>query len=177
MATTTVELLSDFSNRTLKIAGILPRRGGVGEEEQQFTGTPIYVVYAHRANSGLCWSSTWAGRALQQLRDVSIPNHVRELCDRCFYGCGNLRRVMFGSSSLLERIGESCFEESAIEDVSIPDGVRELCSGCFKRCKSLRRVNFGSSSSLERIGFRAFPSMDFKPFRCSQSYEFMRYGP
>ena len=24
------------------------------EEEQQFTRTPIYIVYAHRDNSGLC---------------------------------------------------------------------------------------------------------------------------
>ena len=108
MATTTVELLSDSSNRTLEIAGILPRHGGLqeGEEEaQQFTTTPIYIVYAHGANRGLCWSSTWMGRAFQQLREVSIPNNVRELCDRCFYECKSLRRVNFGSSSSLERIG------------------------------------------------------------------------
>ena len=112
MATTTVELLSDSSNRTLKIAGILPRHCGVQEEEedaQQFTRTPIYVVYVHRANSGLCWISTWMGRALEQVRYVSIPNNVRELCDRCFYRCKSLRRVNFGSSSSLERIGASCF--------------------------------------------------------------------
>ena len=34
MATTTVELLSDSSNRTLEIAGILPRHGSVQEEEE-----------------------------------------------------------------------------------------------------------------------------------------------
>ena len=110
MATTTVELLSDSSNRTLKVAGILPRHGGVQEEEeQQFAGTPIYIVYAHRANSGLCWSSTWVDRALQQLRDVSIPNNVRELCDSCFYWCESLCRMSFGSSSSLERIGFRAF--------------------------------------------------------------------
>ena len=31
-----------------------------------------------------------------------------------------------GSSSSLERIGVSCFEESGAEEVSIPDGVREF---------------------------------------------------
>ena len=159
MATTTVELLSDSSNRTLEIAGILPRHGGLqeGEEEaQKFTRTPIYIVYAHGANRGLCWSSTWMGRAFQQLREVSIPNNVRELCDRCFIGCASLRRVNFGSCSSLERIGVECFEGSVVEDVSIPDGVRELCNRCFKKCKSLRRVNFGSSSSLERSGVSCF---------------------
>ena len=115
MATTTVELLSDSSNRTLKITGILPRHGGVREEEeeeQQFERTPLYIVYAHRPNSGLCWSSTGVGRALQQLRDVSIPDGVRELCDDCFYGCKSLRRVNFGSSSSLERIGFRAFPRS-----------------------------------------------------------------
>ena len=87
---------------------------------------------------------------------MSIPDGVRELCDRCFYSCKSLRRVTFGSSSLLERIGVSCFAGSGVEEVNIPDGVRELCDRCFEGCKSLRRVMFGSSSSLERIGFRAF---------------------
>ena len=159
MATTTVELLSDSSNRTLEIAGILPRHGGLqeGEEEaQKFTRTPIYIVYAHGANRGLCWSSTWMGRAFQQLREVSIPNNVCELCDRCFDKCASLRRVNFGSSSSLERIGVECFKNSGVEDVSIPDGVRELCDRCFCECASLRLVNFGSSSSLERIGAYCF---------------------
>ena len=157
MATTLVELLSDSSNLKLEIAGILPLRGRVQEEEaQQFTWTPIYIFDAHRANSGLRWSSTLVGCALQQLRDVSIPNNVRELCCGCFCDCRRLRRVNFGSSSSLERIGLYCFRGSGVEEASIPDGVRELCEGCFKGCKSLRRVMFGSSSSLDRIGAMCF---------------------
>ena len=148
IATTAVEFLSDSSNRTLTIAGMLPRHDRVQEEEekaQQFARTPIYIVYAHRASSELCWSSTWVGWALQQLRDVSIPNNVRELCDSCFKGCRSLRRVNFGSSSSLERIGVSCFKHSGVEEVSIPDSVRELCDCCFLECWRLRRVTFGSS--------------------------------
>ena len=160
MAATTVEFLSDSSNRrerTLEIAGILPCHDRVQEgEEQQFTRTPIYIVYAHRANSGLCLSSTWVDRALPHLRDVSIPNNVRELRDRCFYKCKSLRCVNFDSSRSLERIGVECFYCSGVKEVSIPDGLRELCEGCFSMCESLRRVNFSSSSSLERIGVSCF---------------------
>ena len=87
---------------------------------------------------------------------IDIPDTVRELGNYCFKGCKSLRRVTFGSSSSLERIGVSCFEESALETVSIPDGVLELCDRCFRGCKSLRRVTFGSFSSLERIGVEAF---------------------
>ena len=89
------------------------------------------------------------GRALQQLRDLSITNNLK--------GCKSLRSVMFSSSSSLERIGDSCFALSSVEEVAIPDGVLELCDGCFASCNCLRRVTFGSSSTLELIGFGAFP--------------------
>ena len=75
-----------------------------------------------------------------------IPDGVREFCDRCFNECKSLRRVTFGSSSSLERIGDSCFDFSGVEEVSIPDGVRELRDRCFKGCESLRWMTFGSSS-------------------------------
>ena len=91
------------------------------------------------------------------LVETSIPDGVHELCKDCFKGCESLRRVIFGPSSSLERIGVWCFRESGVEEVCVPDGVRELCDGCFKGCESLRRVTFGPSSSLERIGFHAFP--------------------
>ena len=41
--------------------------------------------------------------------EISIPNSVRELGDGCFKGCKSLRRVTFGSSSSLERIGFHAF--------------------------------------------------------------------
>ena len=66
------------------------------------------------------------------LSSVCVPNSVRELCEGCFKGCSSLRRVTFGRSSSLERIGVSCFEETGVEDVSGSDRVRELCDYCFK---------------------------------------------
>ena len=39
------------------------------------------------------------------LEEIRIPDSVRELCDGCFKGCKGLRRVTFGPSSSLERIG------------------------------------------------------------------------
>ena len=158
MATTTVELPSDSSNRTLTIARMFvvpfPYHVQEGEEELEQQFTPMYLVYAPRQPRWM--RSTWRCRASQQLRDVSIPNNVRGLCNRCFYDCKSLRLVNFGSSSSLERIGDSCFEGSGVEEVSIPDSVRRLCDRCFYGCKSLRRVNFGSSSSLELIGDSCF---------------------
>ena len=58
---------------------------------------------------------------------MSIPDSVRELCDRCFEICESLRGVTFGSCSSLERIGDSCFKGSGVEDERI--GFRALISG------------------------------------------------
>ena len=43
------------------------------------------------------------------VEEVSVPDGVRELCDGCSTECKSLRRVTFGPSSLLERIGVEAF--------------------------------------------------------------------
>ena len=54
-------------------------------------------------------------RASTNVERVSIPGSVRELCDRCFCGCGSLRRVtLLGCCSCLERLGASCFESTKV---------------------------------------------------------------
>ena len=67
------------------------------------------------------------------LEEITIPDSVRELCDRCFRGCSSLRRVTFGPSSSLKRIGVSCFEKSGVVEVAVPDGV-QLGENCFRKC-------------------------------------------
>ena len=126
---------------------------------QKCTGCPMYFVSAQRGGS--FWKREWTADQWEQLQAISIPNSVQELHSRCFYGCVNLRRVTFGSSSSLERIGVEAFSGQIVsgkcmacrlEEISIPDSVRELCERCFYRCWNLRRVTFGLSSSLELIG-------------------------
>ena len=116
---------------------------------------PEYAFYTREAESR--FMSPWADTGgWPEVREISIPNDVRELCSCCFQGCRNLRRVTFGSSSRLEKIGDNCFRDTGVEEVSIPNSVRELGTFCFQGCKSLRRVTFGSSSVLEKIGVDCF---------------------
>ena len=60
------------------------------------------------------------------VKEVSIPNGVCELRDRCFCECRSHRRMNLGSCSSLKRIGVECFKNSGVEELSIPDGFREL---------------------------------------------------
>ena len=94
------------------------------------------------------------------IEEISIPDSVRELGDKCFFWCEKLRRVSFGACSTLELIGVMAFSRTMIEEISIPDSVRELGDECFLKCKKLHRVMFGACSRLERIGVRCFRKTD-----------------
>ena len=157
MATTAVESLTGSSGSKWNIVEMLSEHEPA-QDDQQFAQGPMYFVYAHNASAIPWLRSTCVRRAVQQIESVSIPNNVRKLCDSCFLFRTRLRRVLFGSSTSLERIGVHSFAHSGVQEVSIPDSVRELCYGCFRGCGSLRRVMFGSSSSLERIGTYCFES-------------------
>ena len=123
------------------------------ESECQDNSVRIYLVGAER--SGVLCRDDWIDFR-DEIREVSIPNNVSELCEGCFKGCASLRHVTFGPSSSLERIGVSCFQETGVEEFAVPDGVRELCEGCFRGCSSLHHVTFGPSSPLKRIGVSCF---------------------
>ena len=149
------------------------------QEEYQSARTPMYLVYTPKVESNFCWKSTWSSYAEFHLLYVSIPDHVQVLCDECFKGCWNLRRVTFGPSSSLERIGVEAFgamQEGwhttavcGLVEINIPDGVEALPDRCFCGCANLLRVTFGPSSSLERIGVEAFGGIrdgSGKPITC-----------
>ena len=100
-----------------------------------------------------------------ELKEIDIPDSVRELGDGCFRGCCNLSSVTFGPSSSLERIGVEAFADReelsgkcsscGLGKIDIPDSVRELGDRCFSSWCGAVGVTFGASSSLERIGFDA----------------------
>ena len=147
--------LADSTNQNYEIA-VMFSHCDYQKEDLLAMATPMYVVCANQPDNRFCSKAACLYNALPQFRDISIPNSARELRKRCFIGCDRLSRVTFGSSSSLERIGISCFEDTLLGEISIPDSVRELCDECFIWCKRLRRVTFGSSSSLERIGISCF---------------------
>ena len=147
--------LADSANQKYEVA-VMFSRCDYQKEDVLAMATPVYVVCANNPDSRFCSKAACFHNALPQFRDISIPNSASELRKRCFTGCDRLCRVTFGSSSLLERIGISCFEDTSLGEITIPDSVRELCDECFISCERLCRVTFGSSSSLERIGISCF---------------------
>ena len=93
---------------------------------------------------------------------VVVPDNVRVLPAGCFQANTNLRRVTFGPSAQLERIGEMAFYMTHIEGITIPYNVRELCKGCFAKCTHLKRVTFAPDALLEYIRECAFSETDLE---------------
>ena len=117
-------------------------------------------------------------RDLRWLKDVVIPDGVREIGERwfansavesmaihssvtvigreAFCNCEDLRRVTFAPGSELERIETYSFRNSGIESVMIPKSVVEVQEGAFYGCKNLKEVTFEEGSALRKIEHDAF---------------------
>ena len=155
VTSTVVEALSGDADGRWVVVGMWARDDGA-EEERRCAGAREYIVHAGRVDSRFKCKVNEASDGPRQFKFMAIPNNVQELCDEGFNSCTSLRRVTFGSSSSLERIGVACFKETKVGEVRLPDSVCELCDECFSGCRSLRRVTFGSLSWLERSGVSCF---------------------
>lgn len=132
-----------------------------------------------RDNGRFCCSS------VDHISEIDVPDTVVEICDGCFSGCGNLRKVRFGDASRLERLGAEAFTDGdlsedswdfvcdgcPIEEIRVPDSVREIGDRCFAGCRELASVTFGASSRLERIGSEAFADVRAEMYEYEEDVE------
>ena len=91
-----------------------------------------------------------------------MSSSVVTIGDMAFYKCRSLRRVSFQENIRLQKIGRSCFEESALEEFSIPGSVIEIGTGMFICCKNLKTIyvedGFGLSLELPNDSVVVLPS-------------------
>ena len=127
-------------------------RGGVNLQQcLHFTASEHLLM---DKSGHVCWS------CLGDLKEIVIPDKLKELRDRCFCECESLERVIFGKASSLKLIGAKAFSGCSLTDIAIPDSVEKLDRKCFYDCQKLTLVTFGESSSLKRIGEYAFAGRD-----------------
>lgn len=71
------------------------------------------------------------------IEDVKIPASVAEIGIRAFYACRHLKTVTFADDSVLEKLDEMCFAESALDKVTIPRRTMTIDRTAFRGCESL----------------------------------------
>ena len=93
-----------------------------------------------------------AFRACVMLSTASIPGTVNRIPKGLFFGCGCLENVQLGEG--IEEIGESAFQDCALENLQIPDSVRIIRKNAF--ANALIDEKLILPESLEILEDRAF---------------------
>ena len=73
------------------------------------------------------------------LKEVYLPNTIKEIPTKCFLGCKNLVKVKLPNELLA--INEEAFRGcSSLENLKIPSGVSIIGSHAFQDCKNLNNI-------------------------------------
>ncbi|WP_224169981.1 leucine-rich repeat domain-containing protein [Metamycoplasma hominis] len=84
---------------------------------------------------------------------VTIAGSVKEIGERAFLGCRNLKEVILNEG--LEKIGDRAFNDTKIKSITIPGSVKEIGESAFSWCYTLKEVIYkGDASKInwENIG-------------------------
>ena len=86
------------------------------------------------------------------MSELNIPDSVVEVSNQCFYNCERLKRVTFGESSRLERIGTICFALSGLDTFRMPVSVISVGGGAFNGCPLEGGFHCSDECSFRVIG-------------------------
>ena len=91
-------------------------------------------------------------RAIVEQENYRIAEGCRAIGARAFEGNARIRTIELPGG--LETIGESAFEDSALERIHLPASMRAICANAFRRCTNLAEAVL--NEGLESIGPHAF---------------------
>lgn len=98
-----------------------------------------------------------------KIERIFIPKSVESLgriiddysYEGCFYGCTNLKEILFEKGIKLKTIGGYCFQRcKSLKSIELPDGVEILSISAFHGCSSLTSVSL--PSTLKKMGSDCF---------------------
>ena len=92
----------------------------------------------------------------ESLVSVLIPEGVTDIGEVAFFGCSNLKSVVFPES--LKMIREEAFGETALEEVILPSGLELIEEKAFFSCESLRKIEVPGKDTV--VGSDAFGCCD-----------------
>lgn len=91
------------------------------------------------------------------MREVVIPETVKEIQSETFYMCKRLRYIRLPDS--LEEIGNSAFEGSGLESIDFPAELKKIGDKAFYHCRKLFGIHM--PPGLISVGYKAFDQTEF----------------
>lgn len=107
-----------------------------------------------------------------EFQNVRLPNSIRYIGDRAFYGCRNLETINLPNA--IERIGSSCFSGTALTVAIMPESLKEIEPMCFSYCRQLNRIFL--NNNLEIIRNAAFQWTDVRKVVIPQNVQMIEKG-
>ena len=77
----------------------------------------------------------------QSVKKIVLPESLREIGDYAFFGCTNLKEVVFNSGSTILSVGNYTFTETGLDSIVIPTGVTSIGNYAFSG-SALKSVEF-----------------------------------
>lgn len=77
----------------------------------------------------------------QSVKKIVLPESLREIGDYAFFGCTNLKEVVFNSGSTILSVGNYTFAETGLDSIVIPTGVTSIGNYAFSG-SALKSVEF-----------------------------------
>ena len=93
---------------------------------------------------------------------VKIPDTVKKINDRSFYGCTELNKITIPNS--ITKIGHEAFCNTGFVSIEIPNTVIEFGSGVFSNCQNLKKVKLSDKTTN-------IPSETFANCKSLKNYE------
>lgn len=93
----------------------------------------------------------------RRLTSIEFPNTIKILSSGAFFGCNNLKSVIFPKDTPIEKIPMCCFAGcTGLTTVVLPEKVWCLSAGSFSNCRRLSSIELPKSVAV--IGRLAFES-------------------
>ena len=125
--------------------------------ERCFYGTKIKSVTFHE---GITHLGPRSFQGCANLTSVKLPSGLKELSNHVFASCKNLASVDVSACTELEKIGEYCFEYSAISSFDFTPfahGLVSLGMGVFNQCSKLSTViGYELADNITSVGNNMF---------------------
>ena len=110
-----------------------------------FTGTGTHIRKAILPNSVVCIEENVFNTPY--LQEVVLPNNLRTIGDKTFYGCSALRSINLPES--LISIGESAFQGAGLTEITIPANVKTIGESAFGGINTQDKHIYGANSNGE----------------------------